>query len=159
MGAPEQSNAAAPPGNWYAIDLDRGRTIVFSPEPPPPAVLTALRTELGGRPLDGVALEVPESDTQAWPLGADCPEVVLTYYESEPRRFRVFRFRRDIPSSGFVKTGKNYAVINGSRQWEIFLDSIRRLDAIASKASPNETPDEWDILRQGLEESLANGRP
>lgn len=53
--------------------------------------------------LDGVTPDLHE-----WPIGADSPEAVLCISRTDPKHFRVFKYRRDIDRSMFLETGWNY---------------------------------------------------
>jgi hypothetical protein len=144
--------AEAPPRVWHAIRYEHPGAVAFSLASVPDDLRDELVTKRGGELLDAVALDVPD-DLTTWPDGADAPEVVLCRSADDPRHFRVFKYRRDVRPP-FVPENKNFFPI---ANWCLFAESLRRLEAIAAKAGPEETPEEWEALRRGLRESLGAG--
>jgi hypothetical protein len=134
----------------YALDLDRGHMVMFSASPPPPEVRDDLLTNYRGRFLEGVSLEIPD-DLDDRPEGAEYPDGVLCVEEANPQHFRVFKYEREIRGSGFLPTGKGYSVMRDRRQWRRFMDSLRRLNAIASMTDESDTPETWATVKRLLD--------
>ena len=62
----------------------------------------------GGRIRQNVKLDLLPEDYDASPDGAEIPQQVLAESETEPGRYRLFKYQREIRGSGFRATGRNF---------------------------------------------------
>lgn len=53
-----------------------------------------------------VTLDPIPDNLNDWPDGGEAPEAIVGESASQPGRYRVFKYRRDLVGSGFVSTGK-----------------------------------------------------
>jgi hypothetical protein len=124
--------------------------ILFSASPPPADIREHLLADYGGRYLEGVTLDAPD-DVDQKPEGRSFPDPELCVDASDPRHYRVFKFSRDVPGSGFVPTGKAHTVVRGAGEWRRFLESLRRLDAIGRDTDESDTPETWATVQRLLD--------
>ena len=131
----------------HALEIERGNMVLFSASPPPKDVRDGLLALRGGRTCDGVSLEVPK-DVDWTPQGGEIPDAELCVDASNPRRFRVFKYNREVPGSGFVPTGKGWTFMESTRRWRKFLNHLRRLDEIGSYTDETDNPETWAIVQR-----------
>jgi hypothetical protein len=78
------------------------KSLIFSPLSTPEELCRAVSEEFGGRPVEDVQLDfVRPEHASARPDFAQRPVAAAAVSDTDPRHFRVFMDRRQIPGSGF----------------------------------------------------------
>jgi hypothetical protein len=136
----------------YAIDFDQFGMVVFSPVPIPDDLRPDIEGALGGKILDDVEFKRPEH-LHEWPVGTPRPEAVLCVSESDPdgdpRHFQVFKFDDQV-EPGYRRTGKGYGIMGSAADLPMFVESLRKLRAMARGDAPNGKSEQWSQFQQDL---------
>jgi hypothetical protein len=90
----------------------------------------------------GVELDLP-FNYGTWPDGAEPPEQILCTSVSDPKRYKVFKYARDIDTAEFQPTGKHFGGIYSRSTWSRFMKNLP--GALAVQNVPDtETPGATD---------------
>jgi hypothetical protein len=114
---------SVPKVTFHALETNWGNTIYSFISPPPEEIRDELLARRGGRTLGAVSLDVPDDvDRRA---EGQVPDAERCVDASDPSRFRVFRYRREVVGSSFLPAGTNWAAIRGTSnvRWVVVLDA------------------------------------
>lgn len=112
----------------YAVTVEPLSAIFFMEERP-----EGIQWEI----QEGVDLDNPPN-LWLWPDGEPAPEGVLCRSTSDPKRYKVFKYRREIDPGEFQPTGKNFGGIYSKAAWERFQKFL--LAELAIRAIPDDDP-------------------
>src|SRR5438552_3032243 len=54
-----------------------------------------------GNVTEGVGLDYDMEEVHSWADGEDCPEAVVGRANDDPKRYKVFKYRRELQSAGY----------------------------------------------------------
>ena len=72
---------------------------------------------------EGVWLDVP-SNYDTWPEGEQQPEQILCASTSNPRHYKLFKYRRDIDPAEFRPTAQHFGGVYSGSSWGRFVKSL-----------------------------------
>jgi hypothetical protein len=72
---------------------------------------------------EGVELDIP-FNYDIWPDNEECPEQILCASVSEPNRYKIFKYKRDIDPTEFRLTGKHFGGLYSRTTWARFMTNL-----------------------------------
>ncbi|MGP0062442.1 MAG: hypothetical protein ACLQGP_02410 [Isosphaeraceae bacterium] len=72
---------------------------------------------------EGAELDLP-FNYDSWPEGAEPPEQILCTSVSDPKRYKIFKYARDIDPGEFQPTGKHFGGIYSRSTWSRFMENL-----------------------------------
>ena len=96
---------------------------------------------------EGVELDLPANYAE-WPDGADRPEQVLCVSTTDPKNYKVFKYRREVDPAEYRPTGMNFGGLFSGTAWERFV--ARLPAALAGRAEADEPPGATDAAIRAI---------
>ncbi len=117
----------------YAVTIEPLRGVYFL-ETLPDSVRTKAAEDDHWKVEEGVELDLP-LNFGTWSEGAEPPEQVLCRSVSDPKLYKIFKYRRDIDPAEFQPTGKHFAGIHARSTWD------RLMKILPARLALEELPD------------------
>jgi hypothetical protein len=126
----------------YAVMIKPMNTICFvtkQPEALDPPI------EENVEVVENVEIDIPP-DLYNWPEGTDRPENALGEARDDPKRFKLFKYQKEMDHTEYHPTGINFGGLYSKERWDEFsksLPALLQFFAMPDDPVPSAGPDDF----------------